>query len=258
MENELLDRWVSGDPRAAGEIYRIYYRRAREFATTLGARLVDAEDIAQEALIAGLEGLRAGKRPDRFTHWLLGIARHVTFQKMKPRPGALTDVVDPRRRGGRTLAVRREMGDLLERTLQRLPPALREVVDLVHRAGLSRKEAADRLRLPLDAVHARCERAYARLRQALSRHFTTLAVRSLEPRAVRLEDIRALPAGIPGRGRGAPPGGPLRGRRGPQAGHPRGHAAGAPPERLRDPRGRRRRGLLRRPRGAPEGPVISR
>ncbi len=192
MTDDLIDRWVAGDPKAAEEIYRIYYRRAREFARTLGARLTDAEDIAQEALVAGLEGLKAGKRPDRFTSWLLGIARHVAFRKRSPGHEGLTDVIDPRRRGGRTLAVRREMNGLLEETLGNLPGTQREVLDLIHRDGLSRKEAADRLDLPLEAVHARCERAYARLRESLSRHFTTIAVRSLDPRPVRLADIRAL------------------------------------------------------------------
>jgi len=192
MNDELIHRWVAGDPGAAEEIYRTYYRRAREFAGGLGARLADAEDIAQEALIAGLEGLKAGKKPDRFTNWLMGIARHVIARKLKRGPGAFSDVVDPRRRGARTMAVRREMSDLLDKTLERLPPALREAVDLVHRGGLSRKEAAERLDVPVSALHARCERAYGRLQEALSRHFTTLAVRSIAPRAVRLAEIRAL------------------------------------------------------------------
>jgi hypothetical protein len=30
MTNDLIDRWVAGDPGAAEEIYRVYYRRARE------------------------------------------------------------------------------------------------------------------------------------------------------------------------------------------------------------------------------------
>lgn len=192
MDPKIIDRWVAGDPGAAEEIYRVYYRRAREFARTLGARLADAEDIAQEALIAGLEGLQAGKRPERFTRWLLGIARHMACRRMRRRPGALPDLADSRREGGRTLAVRREMKDLLEQTLEQLPASQREVLELIHRQGLSRKEASERLNLPIEAVHARCERAFARLREALSRHFTTLAVRSLESREVRLVDIRAL------------------------------------------------------------------
>jgi RNA polymerase sigma-70 factor (ECF subfamily) len=198
MTNDLIDRWVAGDPKAAEAIYRVYYRRAREFARTLGVRLNDAEDIAQEALIAGLDGLQAGKKPDRFTNWLLGIARHVTIRRMQAKPDRLSDVVDPRRRGGRTLAVRREMNGLLEETLGRLPEAQREVLDLIHRAGLSRKETADRLDLPIEAVHARCERAYARLRESLSRHFTTIAVRSLEPLAGRRSATRSRRATLRG------------------------------------------------------------
>ncbi len=192
MTDDLIQRWVSGDERAAEEIFRTYYRRAREFAKSLGARAADAEDIAQEALIAGLDGLKAGKRPERFTGWLLGIARHMAAKQPRPLKPQGRDAADRPGAGARTIAAKREMNDLLDRTIESLPPALRETVDLVHRAGLSRKEAAERLDVPMAAVHARCERAYAKLRRALSRHFTTLAIRSMEPRAVRLKDIRAL------------------------------------------------------------------
>ena len=71
---------------------------------------MDAEDIAQEAMIAGLEGLSAGARPDRLTHWLLGIARHLSFRRKRQESDpALEHVVDPKRRSARSMAIRREM-----------------------------------------------------------------------------------------------------------------------------------------------------
>jgi len=60
------------------------------------------------------------------------------------------------------------------------------------RSGLSRKEVADRLDLPIEAVHARCDRAHGRLRQALSRHFTTVTLSDLDSGGISLQDIRAL------------------------------------------------------------------
>jgi len=191
--DEIIERWVAGDASAGEELYRRYYDRVREFIVKRGASLVDAEDIAQEALIAGLEGLKAGRKPDRLTFWLLGIARHLSYHR--PRAASerdLEQVVDPKRRSAKSVAIRREMDALLQRALERMTPNDRQIVDLHYRAGLTRKEIAEKLDLPIQAIHARCDRTRSRLREALSRHFTTVALRKPEPEGVALEDIRAL------------------------------------------------------------------
>ena len=84
------------------------------------------------------------------------------------------------------------MDDLLEQALERMTPNDRQIVDLHYRAGLSRKEIAERLDLPIEAIHARCDRTRSRLREALSRHFTTVTLTKLEPEGVPLKEIRAL------------------------------------------------------------------
>lgn len=191
--DDIVGRWAAGDPAAAEALYREYFGRVRDFIIKRGVHIVDADDIAQEAMIAGLDGLKAGRRPDRLTHWLLGIARHLSFgRRPQGSDPALENLVDPKRRSAGTVAVRREMDGLLARTLERMTPNDREIVDLLYRAGLSRKEISERLGLPIEAVHSRCERAHERLREALSRHFTTLAVRRLQPAPVTLQAIRAL------------------------------------------------------------------
>ncbi len=194
--DQLIAKWVAGDPAAAEELYREYYQRVRGFILKRGANIVDAEDIAQEALIAGLEGLNAGRKPEHLTAWLLGIARHVSIRKFERIPEELPELVDPKRRSARSMVIRREMDRLLEQTLSRMTPNDREIVDLLYRSSLSRKEIADRLDLPLDAVQARCDRAHSRLRRSLSRHFTTVAAARLEPQPVTLEQIRALRPGF--------------------------------------------------------------
>lgn len=191
--DQIIARWVAGDAAAAEELYQTYYHRVREFIVKRGVHLVDAEDIAQEALIAGLDGLRAGRRPDRLTLWLLGIARHLSFRRPRPSSDSeLNEVVDPRRRSAKSMAMRREMNALLERALESMTPCDRQIVDLHYRSGLSRKEIAERLDVPMDVIHTRCERAHSRLREALSRHFTTVTLTKLEPSGIRLEDVRAL------------------------------------------------------------------
>ncbi len=191
--DDIIARWIAGDAAAAEHLYRHYFHRVREFIIKRGANIVDAEDVAQEALIAGLEGLKAGRKPERLTHWLLGIARHVSFDRERmASDDRLDEIVDPKRRSAKSMVIRREMDALLARALEEMSPNDRQIIDLRYRAGLSRKEIADRLELEMDTVHCRCERAHARLREALSRHFTTVVLDKLESRAVRLEDIRAL------------------------------------------------------------------
>jgi RNA polymerase sigma-70 factor (ECF subfamily) len=191
--DDLVGRWASGDSAAAEALYREYFGRVKEFIIKRGLHIVDAEDIAQEALIAGLDGLKAGRRPDRLTHWLLGIARHLSFGRRRPESDpALEEIVDPKRRSAGTMALRREMDGLLARTLERMTPNDRQIVDLLYRSGLSRKEISEKLDLPIEAIHSRCDRAHSRLREALSRHFTTIALSRLEPASISLHDIRAL------------------------------------------------------------------
>jgi RNA polymerase sigma-70 factor (ECF subfamily) len=173
----LIGRWVAGDPAAADALYRHYHARVRRFAGKLCRNFEDADEVAQEAMVAGLEGLQAGRRPDRLTTWLMGIAKNLS---RRPRRGvAMPEVAlpDPRGHGARTQAVRNELEAVLRGGLDGLSAENREMLQLIHRDGLSRRTIARRMGLDIGAVHARCERAYARLRGALSRHFTTLAFR---------------------------------------------------------------------------------
>lgn len=192
MMDELFDRWMAGDPKAAEELYERYQFRVKEFAIALGSKVVDAEDLAQEAMLAGLEGIQAGRRPDRFTHWLLGIARHLHLKGKRRSLDSVQDTVDPDSRGARTIAVRREMKALLDRTLQDLPSRDQEILELLHRKGLSRKDAAEELGMTHEAMHARCERIHSRLRRRLSRHLTTIALRADGRPPLTLGAIRGL------------------------------------------------------------------
>jgi DNA-directed RNA polymerase specialized sigma24 family protein len=71
-----------------------------------------------------------------------------------------------------------------------MSPRDKEILSLRHKDNLSRKEIAARLNVPMVTIHARFERAYARLRETLSRHFTTMAFTPFAP--VPLKDILQL------------------------------------------------------------------
>ena len=188
---DLVHRWVAGDPDAGEALYLGYFHRVRAFIASRGAKDADAEELAQAALVAGLEGLRGGARPGELTGWIMGIAKHLQAKRTRLQLRDL-EAVDPRQGSAPSRVIRREMDDVLAATLQSLPEVDRQALELAHRGGLSRKEIAERLDVDLRALHSRMQRAEDKLRDALSRHFTTLALRAIERPEVSLEHVDGL------------------------------------------------------------------
>lgn len=186
--DDLIGRWLRGDVRAGEELGRRYLEKAGAFARRLTESLVDAEEIAGEAIRAGLEGIRAGSKPDQFTLWLRGIVRNIHRHRARRETEVRGVQWEPATEGGQlTAMVGREIGPLLDDLLPQMQESYREVIEL-HRRGLSREEIAKKLKLPTKAVHMRFERAFRFLRERLSRYYTSRVVRP----PVRWEEIRSL------------------------------------------------------------------
>ncbi len=73
-----------------------FYPVIFNFAKTLGLSAADAEDAAQETMLAFLKAFRNGKydrEKGQFSHWLFGVARRVilNFRKRLPRKHFIAD-----------------------------------------------------------------------------------------------------------------------------------------------------------------------
>ncbi|GEM_PF-3137924 len=191
--DELIERWIRGETAAGQKLCERYLHRARSFAQRIAGRELDPDELASEALEEGLEGLRGGLRPERFTLWLQGVVRNLSRRKFRDRR-RLLPVESPVEAAGSGSALTQlanwELVRLMDEAVPKLPTGMREVVELF-RQGRSREEIASRLGLDLDAVHARFLRAFKALRQDLSRHFTTMAVAARRD-PVSWEEIRNL------------------------------------------------------------------
>lgn len=188
---DLIERWATGDEAAGEALYRDYFTRVRDFMTIRGLKALDAEEVAHEALAAGLEGLRDGARPEEWTAWIMGIAKHVQA-KRRPLVLPLLSAEDSRSPSARSQVIRKEMSALLGAELKELSATDRRMLDLAHRAGLSRKEIAEKLEVDVEAIHSRFDRVIGKLKGALSKHFTELSMRGPEARGVSMADIHAL------------------------------------------------------------------
>jgi len=164
-----------GDLEAFAALVRRY--QSMVFATTyahLGA-VEDAEDVAQDALLAGFENLPRLRSSARFASWLRGIThrlcarwhrseayRRVLRENLR-RQANLPETTKPEDH-----LVAREDHVLLRQAIEALPQTLREALVLHYFGGRALSEVARYLGVSRNAAKKRLERARARLRQYLT------------------------------------------------------------------------------------------
>jgi RNA polymerase sigma-70 factor (ECF subfamily) len=149
------------------DAYELLVQRHSAMAYRVALRLCgnhhDAQDIAQEALIAGWENLDRFRADSSFSTWLYQIVTRRALNKVTRRRGAgslelLADVADPGAEPAaqteRNLAV-----DAVTDALAALPFAQRAVVVLHHFEGLSYAEVAAVTRSTVPAVRSHLYRA---------------------------------------------------------------------------------------------------
>jgi RNA polymerase sigma-70 factor (ECF subfamily) len=145
--------------------------RLRRFARALTQSEVEAEEIVQAACLRALDK-REQFTSGRFDTWMFQITRNIWIDQgraSKVRAAEPLDTVDqvvgsP----GEEQALRRIELAQVRRTLDELPPPLRCVLVLVCADGLSYKETAEILGIPVGTVMSRLHRARLELHRRLS------------------------------------------------------------------------------------------
>ena len=143
--------------------------RLRRLARTLTGHVHDADDLVQVALERALA--RAGQwRPDaRLDAWVFGILRNAWLDELRSRTRGQR-IFAPEEAGALVgEATMERQGDVMSvnAAMARLPDEQREVVALVLVEGLSYREAAELLEVPMGTVTSRLARARAALQAHL-------------------------------------------------------------------------------------------
>jgi len=153
------------------ELARTCLRAAYAGALAIVRRPADAEDVAQESLLAAFEKLDTCRDPDRFRAWLLQIVRNRALNWLERR--RLRDVpaedepapaVDLRPVSPPDVGLR----DRLGRALAQLSPPQRLVVMLHDTEGWTHKESAEHLRISVLMSRKHLFQARAALRDLLA------------------------------------------------------------------------------------------
>jgi RNA polymerase sigma factor (sigma-70 family) len=131
----------------------------------------DVPDVTQAAL---LDLWRSRERYDparSLDAWALMIARRraIDYLRARPRPVMpLSAVPDPPGQDGREVAGRLADAAEIAVALSALPGAEREALELAYFGGLTQREIAAHLRVPLGTIKARTARGLRRARQLLT------------------------------------------------------------------------------------------
>lgn len=144
--------------------------RLRRFCLSLAGTIDRGDDLAQATIARALAAEDRFEPGTRLDSWLFRIARnlHIDAQRRLKTRGAEIDVdlvADMAGDDGRTVMESRSDLDRVRSAFSRLPEEQRMLMTLIVVDGLSYKDAADTLDIPIGTVMSRLSRA----RQALGR-----------------------------------------------------------------------------------------
>ena len=173
-DEDLVRRVGQGDPAAIQAMVARKLPRMLALAQRMLGDAVEAEDVAQEAMLRAWRQA-PGWAPGRakFDTWLHRVALNLCYDRLRRRREIPTDAVPDRRdedaapdRG--LLAA--DVGAAVNSALARLPDRQREAIVLCHYQELSNIEAAGLMKISIEALESLLSRGRRALRQALADH----------------------------------------------------------------------------------------
>src|SRR5580704_4289624 len=169
-DGELLVAIAMGDRKAFGELYERYARAVLGLALSRLGDRGRAEDAVQEAF-ASIWRAAASYRPERGpgAPWLFTVARNAITNQWRVKTETPAETADEPSLelgpDGRAELAWRSF--CVHRALEVLPSEQRVLVELAYWEGLTQREIATRLGMPLGTVKTRTRAALSRLAAAL-------------------------------------------------------------------------------------------
>jgi RNA polymerase sigma-70 factor (ECF subfamily) len=178
--DDVLRRAQRHDAAALSRLVTLYAPRVYGLLYRLTGHRETAEDLLQETFLRVVRSIGRYEHTGRFEAWLFRIAANLARDRARHEKrtdelglGAggheevrteerAVGVSDPAQRLAET-----EVGQRLAEAVQRLPRADREIILLRHYSGLSFREIARLLDIPLGTALARAHRALRKLRDEL-------------------------------------------------------------------------------------------
>jgi RNA polymerase sigma-70 factor, ECF subfamily len=179
-DNDLIDRFKSGDPTAFGELVLKYQNRIYNLCRYMLGNTHDAEDAAQDTFLKAFQALPKFRPDASFYTWLYRIATNTCIdRKRKPFFESLfgdseegerlvhdrtSDAPSPEK-----LYQSKQIETALQEGLGKLSPKLRAIIILKEIEELSYEEIADTLAISMGTVKSRIARAREELQKTMKK-----------------------------------------------------------------------------------------
>jgi RNA polymerase sigma-70 factor (ECF subfamily) len=182
----LVNAARGGDVASFEKLVRKYDRNVFRIANHITQNREDAEDVVQDAFLKAFMNLGQFQGQSKFYTWLVRIAVNEALMRLRRRrPERMVSLDEDFNTGEDTiprevadwspnpeqLYNQSELREILQKTIQGLPPSFRTVFVLRDVEGLSTEETADALNLSIPAVKSRLLRARLQLRDRLTKYF---------------------------------------------------------------------------------------
>jgi RNA polymerase sigma-70 factor (ECF subfamily) len=182
----LVNAARGGDVGAFEQLVKKYDRNVFRIANHITQNREDAEDVVQDAFLKAFQNLGQFQGQSKFYTWLVRIAVNEALMRLRRRrPERMVSLDEDINTGEDTiprevadwspnpeqLYNQSELREILQKTIQGLPPSFRTVFVLRDVEGLSTEETADALNLSIPAVKSRLLRARLQLRERLTKYF---------------------------------------------------------------------------------------
>jgi RNA polymerase sigma-70 factor, ECF subfamily len=162
-DDVLIESIGKGDRRAMVSLFIRHNVRIHRFVMRLTGKTSIAEDVVSEVFLDIWRGAAEFSGRSNVSTWLLGIARNKTRSLDYDAAIELVDDMDD----PEVVADRASRGAVVRRCLMRLPPPLREVVDLIYYHEKTIAEVAEIVGIPPGTVKTRMFHARSRLQELL-------------------------------------------------------------------------------------------
>ncbi len=173
----IVQRALTGDAEAFGEIVRRWERRIFALAYGILGREDDARDATQETFLAAFRNLRGFRGDAKVSSWLHRIAVNQCITRQRRAKVRSESALDeevgefsmPTHYSPASVTEGRQETLAVRRAINSLPMELRQVVIMKEFEELTFQEIADALDLPLSTVKSRLYTALKQLQMRLQK-----------------------------------------------------------------------------------------
>lgn len=183
-DERLVDLAQQGSDEAFTELTERNYSSSLKLAMSILRDRQEAEDEVQNAYWKAYRHIGQFQQDSKFSTWMTRIVVNQCLMRLRQKKRAnfqyLDDTANEDRRtlevaetrqGPEDGLAKREIGEVLQREIRRIPPLLRHAFILRDVEELPMEEVAQRLGISMAAAKSRLLRARAELRQRLAKHF---------------------------------------------------------------------------------------